>query len=650
MKSICFKWLYLILAFFILAPNAPAQERLALVIGNAAYQDGWDLKNPVNDAKDLAAVLGQLGFKVTHKQNLNINKMKKAILQFGKKLRQSGGVGLFYFSGHGVQYNGSNYLIPIGARHFLSSAEQLPYETVDAGYVLATMKGARNELNLVILDACRNNPFKSLFKGIMTLPGGLAVPQTPSGFLIAYATAAGKVAMDGKEERNSPYVKHLMREMQKPNVLIEQMLKQVRIGVKLETRKVQEPAYYAAIDQNFSFKLGEHVPCPECSQLLRLCERHFQANRLTTGEGGTALACYKQVLEKDSSNAEALAGLDKIEARYVMWAERALSLDRLNKAKQYLESLRKVKPESPKLAALEEIVYPEPEPKPEPVTSSPSHEPVTPSPSPSFFEQIGKISSGLIQSIVSVWQVILVAVIVIPLIWLGWQKNWLGEVIAWGRASTPKQKQARQLSALNPLDHLRLLWWVLVMPQHLIDYRKQFGKNYDWRIDKWLVSTLIFLPFLIPNLAMGLEWMPTSSDKSELTFLRHSAVLVLCWLLAGWLGNLNSGWLGNLAGIKNWAEFWLDSGFGYSIAVIMTSLTVVSIVVRDVTGKMLGDGDVGNGIIAFTVVFVVVANSVMNNIHTGTPSWLARLAFLLLIAAHLFLIIYCFLGGWRLFV
>ncbi len=72
MKSICFKWLYLILAFFILAPNAPAQERLALVIGNAAYQDGWDLKTPVNDAKDLAAVLGQLGFKVTHKQNLNI--------------------------------------------------------------------------------------------------------------------------------------------------------------------------------------------------------------------------------------------------------------------------------------------------------------------------------------------------------------------------------------------------------------------------------------------------------------------------------------------------------------------------------------------------------------------------------------------------
>ena len=249
--SLNFKFLYIILLFLIVT-NAPAQERFALVIGNSDYQDGSDLKNPVNDAKDLAAVLSQLDFKVIHKQNLNLREMKRTINDFGKELHKSGGVGLFYFSGHGVQHDGANYLIPIGAMGSLSVAEQLPYETVDAGYLLAAMKAAKNELNIVILDACRNNPFKSLFKGVGRIAqDGLVAPQTPSGFLIAYATAAGNVAIDGNE-RNSPYVKHLMREIPKPNVLIEQILKQVRVAVKTEANGMKEPAYYAAIDQNRS--------------------------------------------------------------------------------------------------------------------------------------------------------------------------------------------------------------------------------------------------------------------------------------------------------------------------------------------------------------------------------------------------------------
>jgi len=663
MKSINFKWLYLILVFFILAQKAPAQERLALVIGNAAYQDDRDLKNPVNDAKDLAAVLRQLGFKVTHKQNLNLKNMKKAIIQFGEELRQSTGVGLFYFSGHGVQHNGANYLMPIGAMRFLSTAEHLPYETVNAGYVLATMKAAQNELNIVILDACRNNPFKSLFKGEMISPDGLLAPQTPSGFLIAYATAAGKVAKDGKG-RNSPYVMHLIREMQNPNVLIEQMLKQVRVAVKKETNGMQEPAYYAAIDQDFSFKPGGRIPCSECSQLLRVCERHFQANRLTTGEGGTALACYKQVLEKDPSNVEALAGLDKIEARYVMWTERALSQNKLNKAKQYLESLRKVKPESPKLAALEQIVYPKP----------PTPEPVTPSLLPSFFETIGEISSGLMQSIVSVWQFILVAVIVIALIWLGWQKNWLGEVIAWGRASVPEQKQARLLSALNPLDYFRLLWWVLVMPQQLIAYRKKFGEKDEMRVGKWLASTLMWLPLLMPSLALGLEWLP-HSDKAWLpeTYLWISAGLVGCWLLARWLF-FEEIMFGVAFGVAFDVAFGVvgvavDVAVGVTVGVTLIMAFIVAFIVALVVGKVVDKVAVGvvfvvplvagyvAGYVAVGVAFLVtflvtffVAGIVKESLKTGTPSWLARLAFLLLIAAHLFLIYYCFLGGWRLFV
>jgi hypothetical protein len=538
---------------------------------------------------------------------------------------------------------------------------------------------------------------------------------------------------------------------------------------------MQEPAYYAAIDQNFSFKLGGSIPCSECSQLLRVCERHFQANRLTTGEGGTALACYKLVLEKDSSNAEALAGLDQIEARYVMWAERALSLGRLNKAKQYLEGLRKVKPESPKLAALEQIVYPKPPtpepvtPSPEPVTPSPSPEPVTPFPSPSFFETIGEISTGLIHSIVSVWQVILVTVIIIPLIWLGWQQNWLGEVIAWGQASTPKQKQAQQqaedqvrnrrkkqaearrqaaleidkqawqmacqvdtiasyqkylngntfkqfeneaekrllalkklakLSTLNPLDYLRLLWWVLVMPQQLIAYRKKFGEEDDRRVGKWLVSTLTWLPLLMPSLALGLEWLPHSYKALPETYLWISAGLVGFWLLAGWLEDLDEDWyigvlfvlitimsfictvflvdsvesfMGNYKANKanftavgmaifvancmafvvaSRVESFMASSVAGSVAFLIWAtfiLWIITMFLADIVASLVL-------LVMFLVTFLIplvmflVIGITEESLKTGTPFWLARLAFLLLIAAHLFLIYYCFLGGWRLFV
>ena len=149
-------------ALFLLTGQARAASggRYALVIGNSAYSS-QPLKNPANDARDVARALTALGFDVQLKTDAKLRDIEDAIRDFGLKLKR-GGVGLFYYAGHGVQVQGVNYLVPIGAR--LSSESDVKYECVDAGRVLGKMEDAGNELNLVILDACRNNPFSRSFR------------------------------------------------------------------------------------------------------------------------------------------------------------------------------------------------------------------------------------------------------------------------------------------------------------------------------------------------------------------------------------------------------------------------------------------------------------------------------------------------------
>ncbi|MCP4701502.1 MAG: SUMF1/EgtB/PvdO family nonheme iron enzyme, partial [Gammaproteobacteria bacterium] len=170
----------------------------------------------------------------------------------------SGDTGFFYYSGHGVQYQGRNYLIPVGAIPSISAPGHLKYKSVRADYVLDSMAHARNAMNIIILDACRNNPFKSLFKG--DSDQGLAVTATPSGSLVAYATRAGGKALDGAG-RNSPYVKHLTREMLKPGVKILDMFTNVRRAVRKEARRQgfdQAPAFYSELDDSDFCFIG---PC-----------------------------------------------------------------------------------------------------------------------------------------------------------------------------------------------------------------------------------------------------------------------------------------------------------------------------------------------------------------------------------------------------
>jgi formylglycine-generating enzyme required for sulfatase activity len=326
------------------------QKRFALVIGNSAYhQEDLVLDNPVNDATDLAKVLRQLDFDVVEKTNLGKLEMKTAINQFSQKLYDNKGVGLFYFSGHGIQHNGVNYMLPVDVES-LTATWQLSHETVSANYILDGMKAAMNQVNMIILDACRDLPasIKSWGKGDM-MPG-LSMEVPIPGSVIAYAAAPGGVAASGVGERNSPYVKHLMKWMQKPNLSVDDVFRNVGKAVKKETYGNQLPGYYNQLYEPFYFK-WQAAPS-KVAQLLRVCQTHFENGRLSGGSG-TAWGCYQEVLKKDQTNAQALAGLKKIEKRYVDLVRGALKKKRVDSAEHYLASLRSVSPGSAQLPRLE---------------------------------------------------------------------------------------------------------------------------------------------------------------------------------------------------------------------------------------------------------------------------------------------------------
>jgi uncharacterized caspase-like protein len=232
--------------------TAGAEPRTALVIGNAAYAEGA-LPNPVNDARDMAATLRQVGFEVSIGENRNRRQMEDLIREFGRKIR-GGGVGMFYFAGHGVQVGGANYLIPIGA--VINGEAEVKYEAVDAGFVLAQMEEARNRLNIVVLDACRNNPFARSFRSSSS---GLASIDAPVGTLIAYATAPGRTASDGSG-RNGLYTKELLAAMRVPDLKIEEVFKRARSEVRRQSNNQQIPWEASSIEGDFYFTTPGVLP------------------------------------------------------------------------------------------------------------------------------------------------------------------------------------------------------------------------------------------------------------------------------------------------------------------------------------------------------------------------------------------------------
>jgi tetratricopeptide (TPR) repeat protein len=209
-------------------------RRVALVIGNGAYTNAPPLKNPPNDARDMAVTLKTLGFEVSSGVNLSQRDMKRLIREFGQKLK-AGGNGLFYYAGHGVQARGRNYIIPVDAD--IQSEVEAEDAGVDVSLVLGYMDDAQNGLNIVILDACRNNPFARSFR---SASDGLAQVDAPTGTLIAYATAPGRVAADGVG-LNGLYTSELLKAMRLPGLSATDMFMQVRSEVMKRTGNKQVP-------------------------------------------------------------------------------------------------------------------------------------------------------------------------------------------------------------------------------------------------------------------------------------------------------------------------------------------------------------------------------------------------------------------------
>ncbi len=223
-------------------------KRVALIIGNAAYPGAGALKNPANDARDIAAKLRKLGFDVTVRTDVVQKEMLRSLTDFGDKV-QSGSEVLFFYAGHGMQVRGRNYLIPIDAE--IRSESSVSSEAVDVDQLLDKLSAAR--LSIVILDACRNNPFERQFRGGGQ---GLAQINAPTGTLIAYATAPGKVAADG-EGRNGLYTAELLSAMDIPGIKIEDVFKRVRGNVVKKSGDAQTPWESSSLTGDFYFRFGE---------------------------------------------------------------------------------------------------------------------------------------------------------------------------------------------------------------------------------------------------------------------------------------------------------------------------------------------------------------------------------------------------------
>jgi hypothetical protein len=250
MKSVLARISLLSLCLLLLIPaqlEAASDQRTALLIGNNAYSTG-PLKNPINDATAMAAQLEKLGFTVILKKNANLRTMEEALKEFGRRLKR-GGVGLFFYAGHGLQVSGVNYLVPIGAR--ITQESDIKYETLDAGKALDEMANANNGLNIVILDACRDNPFP---RGFRNVSRGLAIiSNAPAGMFISYSTGPGQVAREG-EGKNSPYTEALLENIGKPGLNINTVFMNVRRKVKKETGQI--PWELSSLEGEFFFVPG----------------------------------------------------------------------------------------------------------------------------------------------------------------------------------------------------------------------------------------------------------------------------------------------------------------------------------------------------------------------------------------------------------
>jgi uncharacterized caspase-like protein len=229
---------------FAQSDNAP---RTALIIGNAAYtKPDASLKNAVSDARLMAQTFKDLGFEVMLREDVDRRGMQATFREFQDVVRKKKGIAVFYFAGHGVQVAGRNYIVPIGA-HLVRDVDARD-SALDVDVMLQGVRDTGAQLNLFILDACRNNPLLATQRGeVGKVSAGLAAMRPPAGALIAFATEPGRVAADGKEAGHGLYTKHLAKWLKEPNLTLEQVFKRTREAVKVESGDTQIPTEYSLL-------------------------------------------------------------------------------------------------------------------------------------------------------------------------------------------------------------------------------------------------------------------------------------------------------------------------------------------------------------------------------------------------------------------
>src|SRR5215475_3350534 len=240
---------FFVAAILALSVAAHAQSRVALVVGNSAYQKVANLPNPAHDAQDIAESLKRLGFTVTIVTDADFDKFRRALLDFGRIAPKSE-MAVFYFAGHGVEISGNNWLLPTDAE--LKSDVDAATEAVGLQSAMQAVAAAKT-LGLVILDACRNNPFQSgmrravVTRSVQVL--GLAPVEPTDNVLVAYAARDGTVANDGAG-RNSPYTAALLKHIETPGLEVDFLFRNVRDDVMAATDNEQQPFVYGSLSSD----------------------------------------------------------------------------------------------------------------------------------------------------------------------------------------------------------------------------------------------------------------------------------------------------------------------------------------------------------------------------------------------------------------
>lgn len=309
-RMVCRTTSGLALVAFTAAAQAPGDLRIALVIGNSAYAGAASLVNPVNDAVAMSATLKTLGFAVVELRDGSRAQMAVAVAQVRERLNGRRGIGVLYYAGHGLQLDFRNYMVPVDAR--LASASDVPAQAIDVGDVIDAFKSAGNRMNILVLDACRDNPFagKATAKGLAPL-------DAPNGTFLAYATAPGNVAEDGDAlGGNGLYTGYLVKELQKPAARIEDVFKRVRLQVRQQSKGRQIPWESTSLEEDFFFNDGQKYTfhaedLQRAAEVARQREQQLQHDAGQTQERERQQAATKALQALRAAEAERLKGLEQ---------------------------------------------------------------------------------------------------------------------------------------------------------------------------------------------------------------------------------------------------------------------------------------------------------------------------------------------------